>query len=214
MFRNKRWKLILSSALILLPSFVGVLLWEQLPQQMPSHWGLDGTVDGWNDRAFVVFGMPAMLLVLHWICIWVTRKDQKNKNQNQKVVDLVLWIVPLVMLFVSGMTYMTVFGGDRVNTLTLVFAFTGILFVIVGNYLPKCRQNHTIGIKIKWTLENEENWNATHRMAGKLWVVGGLLFLACAFVPTKVLPAAMSVILLLLVAAPLLFSWQYAKKHG
>ena len=57
----------------------------------------------------------------------------------------------------------------------------GIAFVVVGNYLPKCRQNYVLGIKLPWTLADEENWNRTHRLAGRIWVPCGILFITNAF---------------------------------
>ena len=57
----------------------------------------------------------------------------------------------------------------------------GVIFTIIGNYLPKCKQNYTIGIKIPWTLNNEENWNKTHRFAGWLWTVCGILIMLTGF---------------------------------
>jgi len=58
----------------------------------------------------------------------------------------------------------------------------GLVLAIVGNYLPKCKQSYTIGIKIPWTLSSEENWNRTHRFAGRIWVAGGLLLMLTGFV--------------------------------
>ena len=57
----------------------------------------------------------------------------------------------------------------------------GVLFMIIGNYLPKCKQNYTMGIKLPWTLDDEENWNRTHRFAGFLWVAGGVVIAINAF---------------------------------
>ena len=214
MIRNNKKELILSSVLILLPSLIGVLLWDRLPQQMPVHWGIDGTVDGWGSRGFVVFGMPVLLLALHWLCVFGTMMDKKNQGQNEKIFKVVLWITPVVMLFVSGITYLSVLSEDHINTVKLTLLFMGIVFVIVGNYLPKCRQNYTIGIKVKWTLENEENWNVTHRVAGRVWVAGGMLLLLCAFLPVMAgVPVVLFGVMILLGVYPILFSWWYRKKQ-
>ena len=59
----------------------------------------------------------------------------------------------------------------------------GAMFIIIGNYLPKTKQNYTIGIKVPWALHSEENWDRTHRLAGRLWVAGGILMLATVFLP-------------------------------
>ena len=59
--------------------------------------------------------------------------------------------------------------------------FLGAVFIIIGNYLPKCKQNYTIGIKIPWTLNSEENWNRTHRFAGWLWTFSGIVVMLTGF---------------------------------
>ncbi|MBR5756153.1 MAG: SdpI family protein, partial [Firmicutes bacterium] len=65
--------------------------------------------------------------------------------------------------------------GYRMNITFCMMLFLGAVFTIVGNYLPKARQNYTVGIRTPWTLEDEDNWNRTHRLAGFLWVAAGLL---------------------------------------
>ena len=67
------------------------------------------------------------------------------------------------------------FSVKGINLVRFVPMLIGILFIIIGNYLPKCRQNFTMGVRLPWTLASEENWNRTHRLAGKLWIIGGLL---------------------------------------
>ena len=168
--------LILSSLLTLSPMLIGLLLWNELPEQMTTHWGADGVADGWSGRTFAVFGMPLIMLATQWLFVFFTGLDPKNKTQNRKVTELVLWTIPVVSLFSCGLVYVTAFNC-KFQPEMLTFSLLGITFIIIGNYLPKCTQNYTIGIKIKWTLENEENWNATHRMAGKLWVAVGFISL-------------------------------------
>lgn len=212
MIKQNKTTICITSVFILLPVLIGLLLWDRLPEQMPTHWGMDGTVNGWSSRSFAVFGLPLVILALHWICILVTAKDPKNKGQNGKVFALVLWITPLVSLVTNGMVYAAALG-EEVSPGLLVNLLMGTMFIIIGNYLPKCRQNYTIGIKIKWTLENEENWNATHRVAGKVWVVGGLLLMACAVAPGSVTVWVMFAVIGLLVAIPFVYSYRYHKKQ-
>lgn len=187
-------------------------LWNRLPEQMATHWGADGVVDGYSGRAFAVFALPLSMLALHWFCIWVTAKDPGNQNQNQKATGMILWICPFFSLFAGGVIYFAsftrVFAMKAVTLLPL-----GILFVVIGNYLPKLRQNRTMGIKIKWTLADEENWNATHRLGGKVWVAGGLLLLLSVFLPEELMAGAMFVLIVLMVAIPMIYSWQYYKKQ-
>ena len=88
----------------------------------------------------------------------------------------------------------------------------GLLFIIIGNFLPKARQNYTIGIKIPWTLANEENWNRTHRLAGYLWMICGILMVLISL--TRFVPAEWLVgIILIMVFVPCIYSfWLHAKK--
>ena len=212
MLRENKRTLFLTSLLTLSPIPVGLLLWEKLPEQMTTHWGADGVADGWSSRSFAVFGLPLIMLAAEWLCAFFTGLDPKNRGQNKKVTELVLWIIPVVSLFTCSLVYITAFDVDFPPEM-LTFVLLGVMFIIIGNYLPKCKQNYTIGIKIKWTLENEENWNATHRMAGKLWVAVGFASLFCGFLPIAFLPVALVGLITVTVLIPILYSWNYHKKQ-
>ena len=212
MIKKNKWQLMISSIIILLPIVAGLLIWNYLPEQIATHWGIDGEPDGWSSRSFAIFGLPLILLAVHWVCVFFTALDPKNKNQNSKVFNMVLWILPVISLVVCGLTYAVALGND-INIGMAVRILLGILFVIIGNYMPKCRQNHTIGIKIPWTLHDEENWNKTHRFAGRLWVFGGLLLLATIFVPLDNFVYVLLPLILLMAFAPVIYSYVYYRKQ-
>ena len=172
--------LMITSVVILLPILVGLLLWNQLPEQIPSHWNANGEVDGWSSKAFAVFGMPAILLAFQWLCVLGTGADPKKDNHSQKIVHLVLWIIPVLSVVLHTIVYMVALG-QNVRVEMVMPILIGLVLTIVGNYLPKCKQNYTIGIKIPWTLNSEENWNKTHRFAGWLWTICGLLIMLTGF---------------------------------
>ena len=207
MMNKHKWKLILSSVIILLPILVGLALWDRLPEMLPTHWRMDGQVDGWTSRAFGIFAIPLILLALQWLAMWWTAKDPGNRQQSRKVTEMVVWIIPAISLMSCGLTYAVAFGRE------LRFGFVpvllGLMFVVLGNYMPKCTQNRTIGVKVKWTLENAENWNATHRFAGKVWFLGGLAMMACAFLPGMIF----LFVTIPLVVLPVLYSWLYHQKQ-
>ena len=212
MLKKNKGLMILTSTIILLPMLAGILLWGQLPERMATHWGVNGEADGWSSRPVVVFGMPLFLLAIHWLGVWLTGQDKRNHRQNEKVLQLMFWIAPAISLFGIGSTYASALGQtlpiDRLALLLL-----GIIFTMIGNYLPKCRQNYTIGIKIVWTLSDEENWNATHRLAGKLWMAGGLLLMLCAFLPGTALRWVLPVVLGIMVAIPIVYSWWFSRRQ-
>ena len=91
--------------------------------------------------------------------------------------------------------------------------FMGLLFIIVGNYLPKSRQNYTVGIRVPWTLADEENWNRTHRMAGFLWVLCGILLLVCALCRVRN-PVLIFGLLFVITIIPIVYSYLLYKKSG
>lgn len=210
MIKKYKWQLIISSVIILLPIAAGLLIWNDLPAQIATHWGADGKPDGWSGKSFAVFGIPFILLAVHCICIFFTAHDPKNKEQNSKVFNMVLWIIPIISLIVCGCSYAFALGND-INIGMIARILIGIMFVIIGNYMPKCKQNFTIGIKIPWTLQNEENWNKTHRFAGRFWVFGGFLFLVTMFVPMEYFMYILLPLIFLMVVGPIIYSYLYYK---
>ena len=210
--KNKR-KLLISSIIILLPVIAGLILWDRLPERMATHWGITGAADGFSSKPFAVFAMPLFVLAVHWICVIITAADPKNKRQTKKVIGLIFWFCPVISLFASAAIYAAAFGMDfGINILLPVVI--GLAFVIIGNYLPKCKQNYTVGIKVIWALENEENWNATHRFGGRVWVIGGVLLMLCAFLPKAVMYYALIALLTLLVIIPVIYSYVYYRKQS
>lgn len=209
MIRKNKWALLASSIVILLPIVMGLLLWSRLPERIATHWGVDGTADGWSSKGFAVFGMPLFILAIHWICVLVTSADPKHKNIQGKPFSMMLWVCPLISVLAGTMIYATALGVE-LNAALFIPIILGLMFVVIGNYLPKCKQNYTVGIKVPWALNDEENWSSTHRFAGKLWVLGGLLMLATAFLEQVWL---FFVIALVMAFAPVLYSYLYYRKH-
>ena len=212
MIKQNKWKLILSSLLILLPVLFGFCIRDHLPGQIATHWVPDGTADGFSSPLTAILLMPFFLLLLHWIGILVTFRDNRKNEQNKTVLGMVFWICPVISLFTNGFMYAIAFGMEMHMGMFILLTM-GVTFLVIGNYLPKCRQNRTIGIKISWTLANEENWNATHRFSGKVYVIIGILTLAAAFLPVKALPWVSPALILPAVLIPVLYSYFYHKKQ-
>ncbi len=125
---------------------------------------------------------------------------------------MVIWVIPVLSCVVNGMIYAVALGAEP-NISMFIGLLFGLLFVVIGNYMPKCKQNFTLGIKIRPTLESEENWNATHRVAGKLWFFGGIAVLGCAFLPEKVVVTVLAVLTVSFVAVPVIYSYAYRGKQ-
>ena len=175
-----RKKIILTSLITLLPLAVGLLLWNRLPDTIAPHFGPDGQADGWSSKPFAVFFIPLFLLAMHLLCVFVTAADPKRRNIGDKPLGLVYWIVPMASLLVGILTYSIALGAE-LNVNFFMSLVLGLLLIVIGNYLPKCRQNYTVGIKTPWTLNDPDNWNRTHRFAGRLGIAGGVIVMCNAF---------------------------------
>ena len=209
MIKKNKKLLILTSIVTLIPVVIGLLLWNRLPEQIPSHWDINGNIDAWSSKTFAVFALPALLLALHWVCVIASATDPKHKNYSPKMLNLVLWICPVIGLVLSTLVYTTALGY-QLKIQIIMPLLVGLMFIVIGNLLPKCRQSYTMGIKLPWTFASEENWNKTHRFAGKLWVIGGILTMATAFLGSFWLLLG---ILIVLLAATTLYSYLYYRNH-
>ena len=211
MIKKNKGKLILTSLVTLLPILIGLVLWNTLPDKLPTHWNAEGVVDGWSSKTFTIFGLPLFLFAIHWVCIFASSADPKNKNYSGKLLNLVFWICPVLSVLVGVLIYGTALGMEfKVDKIMLILM--GIMFIIIGNYLPKCKQNYTMGIKLPWTLEDEENWNKTHRMGGKLWVVTGFIVMMCILFPTNVMGVVLIAVLFVAAIVPMVYSYLLHRK--
>ena len=174
-------KLIIATTLItLLPILLGLILWNRLPDTVAVHWGADGQADGWAGKAYAVFGLPCLLAAIHMFAVLFTLNDPRRKNINKKPLMLVFWLIPVLSLVTNVIVYLTAMGAD-IDVFVICFVLIGIVFIVFGNYMPKLQQNYTVGIKMPWTLNSTENWNRTHRLGGRLFIVGGILMILGGF---------------------------------
>lgn len=211
---KKNWKgMLIAAVIILLPMLAGVILWDRLPDPMATHWDFEGNPNGWTSRAFTVFGIPLVLLVLHMVCLLVSESDRNSCGQNPKLKRIMYCVVPVVSLILCAAVYPSALG-IQVPMRLMALLFLGVVLLIVGNYMPKCTMNRFMGIRVPWTYRSEANWTATHRFAGRLYVVIGLLCLAGAFVPSEHIAIAVTVLALIACCAPIVYSYLYEKRNG
>ena len=149
-------------------------------------------------------------------CILVTIifYDNRNRQQSSKVIGMVIWMIPVTALIYNGMARLISMDTNSENLFMAVIYFgTGLLFMIIGNYLPKVKQNNTIGIRVVWTLQDEENWSATHRFSGKLWVASGVLCMLCGLFGESIAALVLYIVSIMAAAiVSILYSYLYYKK--
>lgn len=206
--KEYKMSLISGSILTISPSLAGILLWNRLPEKIATHFDQHNLANGWSSKPMAVFGIPFLLLLIHLFCVFFTANDPKRKNINRRIFTMVLWLVPVV----SVITCMSIYGlalGMDIDIGVIVNIMVGIMFIILGNYVHKVKQNYTVGMKLPWTLNSEENWNRTNRMTGWILILSGLLFLMNSLLlKTEIVFA----VILLVILVPMIYSFILYKK--
>lgn len=212
MIRKNKLKVIISSVIILLPMLVGIFCKDMLSDEVAIHWGIGGQADGFASPLVAFIVIPLIMLAIHWICMIISSVIGKREEQSDKVMGLMLWIIPTITLTTCGMVLATALGHTA-NIGALIYLIIGVMFIVIGNYMPKTKRSVTTGVKIKWTMANDENWAATHRFCGKLWVAAGLLCIIAMPLPTKWFPVVAISIIAVSMASPIIYSYRFYKKQ-
>jgi uncharacterized membrane protein len=210
MKKYNKLTVILTTIVCLLPIVAGLLLWDKLPEQLAIHFNAAGEPDNFAPKAVAVVGMPFIIAAIHLVCLFVTAQDPKKQNITGVMKTLMLWICPFISWLCTGMTIGYALESVR-NIGMVVCVCLGVLFMVIGNYLPKCLPSYTVGIKLPWTLADEGNWRYTHRIGGWCFMAAGLVTLVSAFFGGMWLPLAA---LALAAIVPTAASFLYYKKHS
>lgn len=173
-FKDKKMMLIVSCLLSLAPLWIGLLLWNRLPQQVPLHFGVNGEPDGYGSKLFFVIVIPVVFLGIHLLCLYVTGKDRKNANNSETIMNLTYWLMPILSVFLSALVYSSTLG-NKINAKKTIILALAVIMLLIGNYMPKCRPSSTIGIRVPWTMKDSDVWYRTHRLAGYMSFGFGML---------------------------------------
>lgn len=201
---------VIGMIICLIPFVMSALMYSKLPPQVATHFDANNQPNGYSSRLFAAFGLPLIMLVLYGVTYLGMNCDPKRQNYSKRLKQLMVWLVPVLsnIMQISILLYAC---GTKLDMFVIVSAFMGVLFLIIGNYLPKCKHNYTMGIRLPWTLASEDNWNKTHHMAGFVWMFGGLVMLVGTLfhVTWILLP-----VLVVMVAVPAVYSFVLYKKEN
>jgi uncharacterized membrane protein len=181
--------------------------WPQLPERVAVHWGPSFQVNGWGSRWSLAV-LPGVALGMRLLLPLLARLDVGRAGYAHW--QPTFWItVNLVVLFMAALEVAMVgFNlGWPVNMRRVILGLLGLLFVGVGNYLPRTRPNRWIGIRTPWTLASDSVWRETHREGGRAFVFGGLVVLAAAFAPGRLIPWVTLAGVAVGLAIPVVYSW-------
>lgn len=170
---------VLSTVIIVL--VFNLFFYRKMPDMVPSHWNFAGEVDGYTDKFQAFISMPMAMVLLTIFLNFMLDNDPKNRSQKNMAITLGRITMPCVLILVLAMQ--AIFGlGKEVNVNLIVNLLLGLLFIAIGNYLPKAKRNYVVGIRLPWTLNSDENWNRTHRLGGLTFILAGILFILNIFI--------------------------------
>ncbi len=172
-----------SVVLIILAFVFTAFVFPSLPSQMPMHWNYLGKVDSYMTKSLAAWLMPGLAIFLYFLFHFAPKFDPKKEKYAlfAHEWDIMKTGIISFMIYIHGIVVYASLKGDT-NIMSPLFLGLGTLFILIGNYLSKVRQNYFIGIRTPWSLESEENWNKTHRYASWTFVFAGLIVLIEAFV--------------------------------
>ena len=158
-----------------------LLVYESIPEKVPAHWGISGEIDRYENKIWLFFtaSLPFLLYALMYL---IPRIDPRPDSYQKHSVPYEL-IVIAIILFLMGMHWSVIMYslGFPVNIPVLVKFFSGILFLLIGIYMPQIRHNYTFGIRTPWTLASETVWKKTHEKGALVFLVNGVLWTSLAF---------------------------------
>lgn len=210
--------LILVLVFIAIPFGYACYLFPSLPQTIPTHFNLEGKADGWGSKD-TIFLLPSILgftsllsylLLANLKFIDPKRAAKVDDGQYKKMaLFLVVFLSALSLIIMYG----TAHQGIRIDQ--LLFPLLGLFFAGFGSFMRKIKQNYFAGFRLPWTLENEDNWNATHQLAGKVWMIGG----AIQFLTGLLLEGAWAFgifisLVVVMVVVPTLYSYLYFRRKS
>lgn len=202
--------IVISSLMCLLPAIISLLIWDRLPEEIATSFDFKGDAIEYMPKFQAIMGVSVYLLFFHIFMILTIKFDPLKNNNSAKIKNKIIYLMPILSNVVIGLIIM--YSLDfNIDINRIVFLFISILFAILGNFLPKCKKNYTIGIRTPWTLNSEDNWYYTHRISGKIWFYASIIGIINALVLNNII--IFFIILAVLCIAPMWISFDYFRKY-
>lgn len=215
--KNNFFRDIMVLAVIALPLLYFYWVYNTLPNHIPVHFNFKGKADGFTTKSHawvILSGMALISGLVYLIAKYIPRLDPKKTASIS--TGTYQTIAAIVVFFISALSVLIVYSSahQQVNTASYLYPLMGIFFMLLGNFMINIKPNYFVGIRVPWTLDNEENWRVTHRFGSKLWVVGGLLItLLSLLLPLAINAIVFPICVCILAFVPIVYSFIYFKLH-
>lgn len=203
--------------IMLVPAVYLTVIWKQIPQTVPMHFDIKGNVDKYGTKQnllVLILSLTALNVIMYLIVSNIYKIDpRKNAAQNKDRLKRIAFGVSVYLSAIWMMLIYEIAHNDVSMTMKFVFVAMGLLFALLGNNMYNIKPNYFAGLRLPWTLENEDNWRKTHHLAGRLWFFGGLIFAVITFFISNALIGYIGVSMLtILILIPIFYSYNLYRK--
>ena len=182
-FRKNSIVSIIASLAILI--IFNALFYSKMPAELPTHWNFQGQADDYGSKFHAMVTIQGFLVLMNLFLCFMLDNDPKNERQNNFLMTLSKMSMPIMIIVIYVITILAGLGRE-VNTSVIISILMGILFIAIGNYMPKVKRNYTMGIKLPWTLNSDENWRRTHRLGGICFIIVGFSLILSVFLKSEI----------------------------
>ncbi|WP_248549638.1 SdpI family protein [Paenibacillus odorifer] len=207
-----RWQDTLIVILGLATLAYALINYSKLPQELPAQFGITGKVNRYWDKNIAIFVFGILGIVLPLIMQFTRSIDPKRDNYKKFENAYAMSRLTIGMLFNLMLVLSIAYSlGKDINVGKIAIGAVGIMFIALGNYMPQVKDNYLFGVRTAWTLANPEVWRKTHRLSGIMWMIGGLLIFAGAFLSGALSQLLIITALVLAIIVPILYSWMISR---
>ena len=203
--------------LALVPVVYVLVIWQSLPETMPMHFDLKGNPDRYGNKSellVMIAVLCAISIGIYFLLSNIYKIDPKKYAADNK--ERLCRMGFAISVFITALSCFIIYGVSRNSMqfgMRYIFAGVGLLLCLMGNYMHTIKPNYFAGLRLPWTLNNEDNWRKTHLLAVKLWFVGGLvLAILCLLVPDTAVIVLFFAFIIVLVFIPVIYSYRLYKK--
>jgi len=214
----KRYFKYLIWPIALVPLVYLLVIWQALPEEMAMHFDLKGNPDRYGNKSELLIMaavLSAMSILIYFGLSNIYKIDPKKYAADNK--DRLQRMGFAVAVFIIALTCFIIYSTSKSNmrmSMRYIFAGVGLLLCLMGNYMHTIKPNYFAGLRLPWTLNNEDNWRRTHLLAGKVWFIGGLVIaILCLIVPDTAAIILFFIATIILILVPVIYSYRLYRKN-
>ncbi len=210
---NKFFKELILWILIVIPIIYLAIVWKNLPAQVATHFDFSGNPNDWTNKHDLIYLIGGLGIGTYLLMLFIPKFDPKKKieQMGDKYYSLRLLMTLLISVISFYLLYVSYKAEINPN---LLIGLIGGFDAVFGNYLQTVKPNYFIGIRTPWALENDEIWKKTNRLAGRLWMGGGLLIILISIFSRNnyALGILFGIVTFIIVIIPIIYSYTEFKK--